>query len=171
MLQRRVAPACLISLALLVASAVAAAEEPGPPPPNVRVTIRLGRLEQGKPRLLKTYNLVVGDTRSAKLLSGARVPLPVGGDPAEKGAAFVYQNIGFSADVTVYLVGGGKIRIHAELEDSRLAETVAGRPPVVETRQLSFNSVVADGQPVEVTRVEGEADPSGFVEVEAKVMR
>ena len=30
---------------------------------------------------------------------------------------------------------------------------------------------LSDGKPLEVTRVEGEVDPNGFVEVEAKVER
>jgi hypothetical protein len=33
------------------------------------------------------------------------------------------------------------------------------------------NTVLTDGQPMEVTRVDGGTDPSGYVEVEAKVLR
>ena len=121
--------------------------------------------------MVKTYHLVVGpETKGSTLLSGARVPLPVGGDAADK-AAFVYQNIGFSVVAEAFVLTDGRIRLNAQLEDSRLLEPVAGRPPVVETRQLSVNAVLSEGKPLEVTRVEGEVDPNGFVEVEAKVER
>jgi hypothetical protein len=160
----------LVCLILTAAPAVAqeASTRPAPEPqPNVRVTIRVMRLEQGKPRPVKSYDLVVSpETPGSKLLSGARVPLPVGGSES-----FIYQNIGFSAEATVWLLPGGKIKLLAQIEDSRLAEPVAGRPPVVETRQLSVNTILSDGQPMVVTKVEGDADPSGQVEVEAKILR
>ncbi len=44
-------------------------------------------------------------------------------------------------------------------------------PPHVETRQLSVNAVLTPGEPLEVGRVEGIRDRSGFVEVEAKILR
>ena len=140
---------------------------------NVKVTIRLGRLENGQRRPTKSYDLVVApETNGSKLLAGARVPLPVGDDKAEAdGARFVYQNIGFSAEAMVWILSSGKIKLMGNFEDSRLVETVAGRPPVVETRQLSVNTVLTDGQPMEVTRVDGGTDPSGYVEVEAKILR
>jgi hypothetical protein len=96
----------------------------------------------------------------------------VGDDKAAAdGARFVYQNIGFSAEAMVWILSSGKIKLVGSFEDSRLSEAVAGRPPVVETRQLSVNTVLTDGQPMEVTRVDGGTDPSGYVEVEAKVLR
>ena len=173
--QRALASLALLGV-MLVAAAVPVHAQEAPrsavqPQPNVRVTIRLGRVEKGQRRVVKTYHLVVGpETKGSTLLSGARVPLPVGGDAADK-AAFVYQNIGFSVVAEAFVLTDGRIRLQAELEDSRLLEPVAGRPPVVETRQLSVNAVLADGKPLEVTRVEGEVDPNGFVEVEAKVER
>jgi hypothetical protein len=168
----------LASLILALAPVAPRAADPAPPAPeprgNVRVTIRLGRLENGKRQPMKSYDLVVApDTAGSKLLSGARVPLPVGDDKAEatEGGRFVYQNIGFSAEAMVWILSDGKIKILGQFEDSRLAEAVAGRPPVVQTRQLSVNAVLTDGQPMEVTRVDGGTDPSGYVEVEAKVLR
>ena len=143
------------------------------PRANVKVTIRLGRLENGQRRPTKSYDLVVApDTAGSKLLAGARVPLPVGEDRAEgDGAKFVYQNIGFSAEAMVWILSNGKIKLLGSFEDSRLAEAGAGKPPVVETRQLSVNTVLTDGQALEVTRVDGGTDPSGYVEVEAKILR
>ena len=177
MLQRREAMAFLALAGMLLAAAPVsvqaqeAAARPAEAQPNVSVTIRVHRLDHGQRRLLKSYNLLVApDTPGSKLLSGSRVPLPMGGDGSDK-AAFIYQNIGFSANAEVKLLGDGRIKLVALIEDSRLAETVAGRPPVVETRQLSVNAVLTDGKPMEVTRVESETDPSGLVEVEAKILK
>ena len=169
----------LVGLILVAAPAPSRAQEPpasnpvAEPRGNVKVTIRLGRLENGQRRPMKSYDLVVApETAGSKLLAGARVPLPVGDDKAEAaGARFVYQNIGFSAEAMVWILSNGKIKLQGNFEDSRLSEAVGGRPPVVETRQLSVNTVLTDGQPMEVTRVEGGTDPSGYVEVEAKVLR
>lgn len=154
------------------------AQSPAEPQTNVRVTIRLVKLDQGKRNVVKSYDLLVATgTTGSKLLSGSRVPIPnVKREPAEKGAGgeestqYVYQNIGFSVEAKVWLVGDRKVKLLAEIEDSRLKER-AGQPPVVETRQLSVNTLLPDGTPMEATRIEGDADPSGVVEVEARILR
>ncbi len=174
-------------LALLVAPALcslAAAEEARPPAPaepqtNVRITIRVGKVQQGKRNVLKSFDLVVAaGSVGSKLLSGTRVPIPTASTAAEdegtEGEAttrFVYQNIGFSVDAKVWIVGDKKIKVLAEIEDSRLREHGAGEFPIVETRQLSMNAILTDGTPMDVTRVEGEADSPGFVEIEARMLR
>jgi hypothetical protein len=173
--------AVLVAPGLCTATRAEEAKAPSPAEPqtNVRVTIRLGRMEQGKRNVLKSYDLVVAaGTVGSKLLSGARVPIPTAGsDAAEKGMGndgatrFVYQNIGFSVDAKVWILGDKKIKLLAELEDSRVKERTGNQPPFVETRQLSINAILSDGAPLEVTRVEGEADQPGFVEIEAKVLR
>ncbi len=175
--------ALLVVLLAPVLSAPAGAQEAkagsgAEPQINVRVTIRLGRMEQGKRTVLKTYDLVVAaGTAGSKLLSGARVPIPTASNEGEKGlpgegaTRFVYQNIGFSADAKVWIVGDKKVKLLAELEDSRVKERTGNQPPFVETRQLSVNTILTDGTPMEVTRVEGEADQPGFVEIEARILR
>lgn len=159
--------AALAFASLLVPGVLAADEKIAPEPqPNVKVTIRLGKIEQGKRNVVKTYDLVVSPkTEGSKLLSGSRVPIPTGPD------GVVYQNIGFSAEAMVWLVGDGKIKLAAKIEDSRLSDKVVGTAPYVETRQLSVNAILSDGKPMEVTKVEGSIDPSGFVEVEATVLK
>ena len=187
MLKRLLAIASGALLAVLVApvlSVPAGAEETRPPSAvepqtNVRVTIRLGRIEQGKRTVLKSYELLVAaGSAGTKLLSGARVPIPTASsDAAEKGTGgegsthFVYQNIGFSTDAKVWIYGDNRIKLLAEIEDSRLKERAPGQPPYVETRQLSLNAILTDGKPMDATKVEGDTDPSGFVEVEAKILR
>ncbi len=175
--------ALLAALVAPVASAPARAEEAKAsagtePQVNVKVTVRLGRMEQGKRNVLKSYDLVVASgSTGSKLLSGARVPIPTASEPGDKGPGgdgstrFVYQNIGFSAEARVWITGDRKIKILAELEDSRVKERTGNQPPFVETRQLSVNAILSDGTPMEVTRVEGEADQPGFVEIEAKTLR
>lgn len=161
---RNIAAILLVSL---LAVGLAFAQEKGAPAPqpNVKVTIRLGKIEQGKRNVVKTYDLVVSpESTGSRLLSGSRVPIPTGSE-------VVYQNIGFSAEAMVWLVGDGKIKLAAKIEDSRLSEKAAGSAPYVETRQLSVNAVLTDGKPMEVTKVEGSIDPSGFVEVEAAVLK
>ncbi len=176
--------AAVVSGALLAAIvAPAGAEEARVPSQaeaqaNVRITVRIGKLEQGKRNVLKSYDLVVASgTVGSTLLSGARVPIPTAaGDADDKGAGgegstrFVYQNIGFSTDAKVWIVGDKKVKLLANIEDSRLKERVAGQPPIVETRQMSMSAILSDGVPMEVTRFEGETDLSGFVEIEAKIL-
>ncbi len=180
---RRIA-AVMTGALLAVIVAPAGAEEARPPSPaepqtNVRITVRIGRIEQGKRNVLKSYDLVVAaGPVGSSLLSGARVPIPTAaGDAADKGAGgdgstrFVYQNIGFSTDAKAWIVADKKVKLLANIEDSRLKDRAAGLPPIVETRQMSMSAILSDGVPMEVTRFEGETDLSGFVEIEARILK
>jgi hypothetical protein len=169
--------ACLL---IHVPPAAAADDAPaaGLPPANILLKIRIGRLEAGKRVPVRSYDLLVTSGGStAHLLSGARVPFPtVSRDADAPGATeekhmttFTYQNVGFSAEAQATLVDKNKIRVSAEIEDSRVKQGEAGAPPTVETRQLSVQVVLSEGVPVEVVRVEGEE--SGYVEIEAKILR
>lgn len=165
-----VAPIVLAS----ILSVPARAEDPRPAgagasPTNIRVTVRLGRVEQGKRTVLKSYDLIVtAGGHGSKLLSGSRVPIPT---DTSSGTSVVYQNIGFSASAEARLVGDKKVELLAEIEDSRIEERGQGQLPIVETRQLSVNTVLSDGVPLEVTRVETEGKGAGFVEVEADILK
>jgi hypothetical protein len=145
---------------------------------NVLLTVRIGRLEGARRVMLKSYDLVVvTGGRPSQLLSGARVPIPTtrrkspeaGGEEKTDVTAFSYQNVGFSVTAEARLVEDGKILLLATLEDSRLSEESGDDPPVVETRQLSANAILEHGVPLEVTRVEGERNEAGFVEIEARI--
>ena len=172
----------VIVLAFLVAPSAASAEraaeeaanpEASAPPVNVLLTFRLGRLENGVRKDVKSYDLVVVSGGSgSKLLSGARVPfLTSGRSDSGDPPSFVYQNIGFSTEAHAWELADGRIKVLASLEDSRVSEQVADEPATVETSQLSIDAILTPGKPLEVTRVEGIRDRSGFVEVEAKVLR
>jgi Flp pilus assembly secretin CpaC len=141
------------------------------PQVNVLVTVRLAKLEGQKRVPVKSYDLVVvagAGNPASKLLSGERVPIPT--ESSEDGTSIVYQNIGFLTEVRAWIVADGRIKLIAEIEDSRLNRPAGGGPPVVETRQLSVSAILKDGDPLVLTRVEGISDQSGLVEVEATLL-
>jgi hypothetical protein len=158
-----------VAVALGIASVAMAAAEPAKGAAadgqNVKLTVRLGLLVDGGRTNVKSYELVLIDGGvSSKLLSGARVPFRGPEGP-------VYQNIGFTTEAHAWVLEDGRIKIVATIEDSRLVETGADRPPTVETRQVAVNAILEPGEPMEVTRVDGIRDQSGFLEIEAKVVQ
>jgi len=176
----------IVALLVFVAAAtLAASQTDSTPAPfkdaskaNVLITIRLGKIEGSDRIPVKSYDLVVADgTSGSKLLSGQRVPFPTASMPSADGSgdeggatqAFVYQNVGFVVEARAWLVDKNKIKLIADIEDSRVRDGKGGEPPIVETRQLRVNAILTDGEPLELTRVESE-DQSGFVEVEAKIL-
>lgn len=148
---------------------------------NVLLTFRMGTIEGGKRTTVKSYTLIVAEgNQGSKLLAGERVPFPAwtagDGSDGEGTQAFVYQNIGFSTSVRVWLVDTNRIEIVADIEDSRVRPSEDGTPPTVETRQLTVNAILTDGVPLELTQVEVVTRKTGFVEtgfveVEAKILR
>ena len=85
----------------------------------------------------------------------------------------VYQNVGFATEVRVWVLDPKTIKVMADIEDSRVIDGEGGAPPSVETRQLSINAILTDGEALEVTRGQGvtQTRPGGFVEVEAQILR
>ena len=163
---------------LMLAASVATAQAQAEPGSNVNVliTVRMGKLE-GELRVpVKTYCLVVADgTPGSKLLSGERVPFPTEmgtlADRFDGDADIAYRNIGFATEIRAWIVDKKLIKIVADIEDSRVRQGKDGEPPTVETRQLAVNAILTDGVPLELTRVEGVTTQSGFVEIEAKILR
>ena len=186
MLERNRVQLATVILAILLLPSLTAAQSSEPATPasegrqdNVLLTVRIGRLDTGKRQDVKSYDIViVGGGVGSTLLSGARVPIPTTrrDDGKKDGAAdegmtsFVYQNIGFSTEVRAWILDDERIKLVANLEDSRLQEAPGDAPPIVETRQLSINAILEQGVPLEVSRVEGLRDQSGFVELEAKIL-
>ncbi len=115
--------------------------------------------------------MVVRGGLGSRLLSGARVPFPATDEGDGDADGWVYQNIGFTTEVHAWVMKDGRIKLIATLEDSKVEAGKDGMPPSVETRQLSINAILTPGEPLEVGRVEGIRDRSGFVEVEAKILR
>lgn len=168
----------VLLLAATVATAQAEAEQGSDA--NVLITVRMGTLEGDLRVPLKSYTLVVADgTPGSKLLSGERIPFPTSKgtladklDPdGETTASFAYRNIGFVTEIRAWILDKKSIKVRADIEDSRVRQSEDGKPPTVETRQLNVNAILTDGEPLELTRVEGVTDRSGFVEIEAKILR
>ena len=136
---------------------------------NVLLTFRMGTFEDDRRDVKKSYQLVVAEGPvGSKLLSGQRVAFPTTSGDASQ--VYVYQNIGFSTEVRVRLIDKKTIKVVANIEDSVVNRDETGAPPSVETRQLSVNVVLTDGEPLELTRVEGILDDSGFVEIVAEIL-
>jgi len=133
---------------------------------NVELIFKMGRIEDGKKVQYKSYRLIVADGEGSRLLAGQRVPFP-----ADDGGPVVYQNIGFATEAQVLILDKKTIKVIADIEDSRLVDVEAGAPPRVETRQLAVSAILTDGIPLELTRVEGVADISGYVDLEARILR
>jgi hypothetical protein len=168
----------VIALGLLVAPLAYGQGEQTQPPAdegkqNVLLTFRLGKIEGEKRIPMKSYDLVVASGRmGSKLLSGERVPFPTtSGEGESAQQSYVYQNVGFVTSVEARILDEKKIRLRADIEDSSVREGAEGVPPAVETRQLNINVILTDGVPLELTRVEGLTDQSGYVEVEAKILK
>jgi hypothetical protein len=169
--------ACLVLSTIVVAPV--AAQQSGASGDNVVLTVRIGSIADGERTVDKTYRLVLSPgSEGSRLLSGARVPLATetkeiddtGDANAEVIAAFTYQNIGFSITAEAQVVEPSRILLRALLEDSRIGQADTAGPPPVETRQLSVNVVLTNGEPLEITRVERAAGDSGFVEVQADLV-
>jgi Flp pilus assembly secretin CpaC len=122
---------------------------------------------------MKSYDLVVASGRmGSQLLSGERVPFPTKSGEGEGGEqSYVYQNVGFVTNVEAKILDGKRIRLRADIEDSHVIAGAEGAPPTVKTHQLNINVILADGVPLELTRVEGLTEHSGYVEVEAKILK
>jgi Flp pilus assembly secretin CpaC len=141
------------------------------PAENVKLTFRMGQLDGNKRTGVKSYDLVViSGGIGSRLLSGARIPFPADEDDDDD-PEWVYQNIGFTTEVHAWVLEDGRIKVIATLEDSSVVAGAGDAPPHVETRQLSINAVLTDGKPLEVGRIDGIRDRSGFVEVEATILR
>ena len=166
--------AVLLALSGVAAQSKPAAAEAGAETAqNVKLTVRLGQLADGKRADVKSYDVVlISGGAGTRLLSGARVPLP--GARTEDGGsgAIVYQNIGFTTEAWAWVLADGRIKVAATIEDSRLVRAEgAGSAPSVETRQVSVNAILEPGKPLEVARNNGIRDGSGFIEIEAQVLR
>jgi len=137
---------------------------------NVLIEVEIGNLVDGKRVVKKAYSLVVVDGGvPSKLLAGSRVPFPGGGE--EDG--LVYQNVGFVTEMRVWVMESKRVRLVADIEDSRVVPAEdASTPPVVETRQVSVSAILSDKEPLQVTQIDlVEADAEvGYINVTAEIL-
>ena len=142
---------------------------------NVLVTIRVGAPDAP----VKSYQLVAdGGGQAAKLMDGQRVPIPTTTfqtssppDVIVPMTSYTYQNVGFEAEVRAWVQEDGRIKIVAEIEDSRLAdEPAAGGRPVIQTRHQRVHGTLIEGEPLRMTRVEEEGAGVRYLEILAEVL-
>ncbi len=179
----RFAAGAVVALLLVSSMTVAQNAEPAAAETaraNILVHFRTGVLDGEKRTVAKSYSvIVVSGAEGSDLLAGHRIPFPTMEAGKSSGAdgdsaparPIVYQNIGFVTHAVATIIDGGKILLRADLESSRLIEGEDGALPWVETRQVTFNAILTEGQPLEITRAEGLTEQAGFVEVEARILR
>ena len=147
---------------------------------NILIQFRMGTIDGDSRSVEKSYTLIVASgSLGSSMLAGRRVPFPTvdsgfsrgSADDSTPARAIVYQNIGFATNAEAMVIDGNKIRLRADIENSRIVESEDGGLPIVETRQLTINAILTDGKPLEVTCAEGVMDRPGFVEVEAEILR
>lgn len=173
---KRLIPAGLLLATLLLATLLLAAPtalaqpsetEESQQGKNVVIHFRMGTFDGKKRTVSKSYTLVIAaGSLGSQLLTGQRVPFAGGPD-----GSVVYQNIGFVTDAKAWVLDDDKVKLMADIEDSRIRESDDDSMPIVETRQLTVNAILTDGEPLELTRAEGLTDLSGYVEVEARIQK
>lgn len=165
-------------LALLMAPVAAQeSEEQRLPLKNIRVTIRYDTVDPDGTKMLKSREVVAQEGSRSRLLIGSRVPIAVSelshdddGD-AKPVTNYIYQNIGFSAELRAWILPNGKISVEAEIESSQISpETADDNNPVILTYQQSVQVVLDDGKPINVTRVEDPERVNGRFEIVAEIL-
>ena len=132
-----------------------------PEPLQVELTIRVGSMEDGKREPRREYDVIAINGQQSEFVSGGRVPIPTtsfntsNGNEAVPMTAFTYQNVGFSAQLQVW-VDGDAIRLDANIEDSHLSEQPAVQErPIIATHQQRVHAILEDGVPLQLTRAQG----------------
>ena len=153
-------------IALLSFGALPAAAET---PTNIELTVRVGEMDAGEPMDTTTYTftLTSGESHSS-FDSGLRMPIPTTvGEPGQ--TTYSYQNIGFSLNARAQLLDNNQIQIDLSLEDSSIARP--GKVPVIATVNASTNTLLTAGKPLQLTNIQGSADESMYIEIEANILR
>ena len=169
---------------LLVAASPALAADAGAAPPsaraNVAFTLTVGR--NGGPDGVKekTYKFVGQEGAISRMLLGFRTPLPTrSGDDSRGDAgstAYIYQNVGVTADLEAQSIAGGKFLVSGQIEISGArdgaasavgATTAGGKPPLIGTFQQELHVVVTNGKKVRVA--EGPDPESGSLYIDLRV--
>lgn len=138
-------------------------------PANIQLTVRVGHVNAGEIMDPSTYTftLVSGETRSS-FDSGLRMPIPTSvGEPGQ--TTYSYQNVGFSLNAKAILLDNNQIQVDLSLEDSSIARP--GKVPVIATVNASTNTLLTAGKPLQLTNIQGSADESMFIEIEANILK
>jgi hypothetical protein len=181
MKRANVLPALLIlvvSAALVGAPLAQDTEEARGVEPNVQITLAVGDVDDPAPE--RVYR-VVGQAGSAthRMLTGWRMPIPThkapDGDEAESEVtAFVYQNVGVTANLKVWMLSADRIRLEGQIElsgaNDKMDAASEAQMPVIATFQQELRVVLKAGQPLKVAEV---TDPEGrslFLQLQVDVL-
>ena len=152
------------------------------PGPNVQITLRTIDSEPGAGPDERVHTFVARDRGGvARMLMGWRVPIPTSreldGDDSEPVTEYVYQNIGFTAELEVAILDDGRILVHGQIEASGVRtgpeaiRKVAGEKlPVIGTFQQDLSVTLKEGKALRVAEV---PDPEGgrvHLEIQADVL-
>ena len=153
------------------------------PSNNVAITITVGDTvpEDGKGPGEKSYRMVTLTDRSTSLLMGWRMPIPSTLQPDDDpdGApvtSYVYQNVGMSARLRIWMLDDGRILVDGGIEvsgkrDEPEAEKYEAGLPIIGTFQQDLYLVMRDGKKLRVAEV---PDPEGgtiYIDMQVDVMK
>ena len=150
--------------------------------PNVRLTLTVVDSDPGVRPEQRSYEYVARDGGGkASLLMGWRVPIPTTraaddgtGEPVTE---YVYQNIGFTANLWVTILEDGRILVAGDIETSgtrqgpeEMREAAEDDLPIIGTFQQELNVTLKEGKPLRLAEV---PDPEGgrvHLEIKAEVL-
>ena len=173
---RKTAISVALCSALLLPAAASDTESHGSLSPNVLLTITVREADDAKDR---SYRMLVrGDRSPARLMTGWRVPIPATQPGAGEGGGattYSYQNVGMTTNVRAQSLPDDQVALEGAIEVSGAREVTAGatgmaRAPIIGTFEQSFNVLLEEGRPVELSAV---ASPDGgalSVRLEAEVV-
>lgn len=146
--------------------------------PNVQITLAVGDVDESTPE--RIYR-VVGQAGSVthRMLTGWRMPIPTGkapdGEEADgKVTAFVYQNVGVTANLKIRMLSADRIELTGQVElsgaNDKMGAADQAQMPVIATFQQELNVVLKAGRPLKVAEV---TDPEGrslFLQLQVDVL-
>jgi hypothetical protein len=168
------------ALVAVLAASVSGAPAQDAGAANVLLTVTVGDTRTPDGPSAKVFRLTTQSGGApARMLMGFRMPVPTSRKPAEDAAGsevdYVYQNVGFSADLQVSLMSGARALVGGSLELSGPRNAPAGSAaadglPVIGTFQHELSVVLQAGKALRIAEA---PDPEGgmlYVELEFRVL-
>lgn len=164
---------CAAALAISGWIAVVASESgPADSSSSVLLTITVGDEQGDKSTPSKSYSLIaVAGSTPTRMFSGSRVPIAsttfqTSQPPREvvPMTSYVYQNVGFEANVRVLYVQRGQVHLEASIEESSIPGGLNQRP-TVSTTQQELKVSLKDGVPLQIARA-----GSSYLSIRADVL-
>lgn len=162
---------------LLAAAPQAPAADAGAAPAgahaNVSITLTVGRTGGPAGAKEKEYKFLGQEGTLSRILMGFRTPIPTRtsdeGHADAGSTAYVYQNVGVTADLEAQSISGGRFLVSGQVEISgaREGSSAGDKPPLIGTFQQELHVVVVNGKKVRVA--EGPDPEAGTLYVDLRV--